>query len=150
MRQLDLIRLIRQLVFDEGEVLSIYLDPLGHKTVGVGHLLKPGDAEYNMPVGTPISEIKSFTYFVNDLFESVQYCRSLYPNWNTLPDFVQEVLVNMMFNLGPGNLKKFKKMNKAIGNRQWKKAAAEGRDSRWYRQVTKRAERLMRRLEDGN
>ena len=29
----------------------------------------------------------------------------------------------------------------------WKLAAIEGRDSRWYKQVTNRAERLMSRLE---
>ena len=39
-------------------------------------------------------------------------------------------------------------MNSAIAESNWKEAAKEGRDSRWYRQVTNRAERLMSRLEN--
>ena len=31
-------------------------------------------------------------------------------------------------------------MNEALYKRDWKEAAKEGRDSRWYRQVTNRAE----------
>ena len=32
--------------------------------------------------------------------------------------------------------------------KDWKSAAVEGRDSLWHRQVTKRAERLMVRMEN--
>ena len=39
-------------------------------------------------------------------------------------------------------------MNKAILEGDWKRAAVEGRDSRWYKQVTNRAERLMGRMEN--
>jgi GH24 family phage-related lysozyme (muramidase) len=31
----------------EGEVLEIYNDSLGYKTLGVGHLCQPQDAEYD-------------------------------------------------------------------------------------------------------
>jgi GH24 family phage-related lysozyme (muramidase) len=30
----------------EGEVLAIYEDSLGYKTLGVGHLCQPSDPEY--------------------------------------------------------------------------------------------------------
>jgi len=52
-----------------------------------------------------------------------------------------------MFNMGRTRLSKCKKMNEAIEAGDWKTAAVEGRDSRWYKQVTNRAERLMSRLE---
>jgi len=39
-------------------------------------------------------------------------------------------------------------MNLALSVGHWSLAAAEGRDSLWYRQVTNRAERLMTRLEN--
>ena len=45
-------------------------------------------------------------------------------------------------------LGKFKKHNAALESGDWKTAAVEGRDSRWYNQVTNRAERLMTRLEN--
>jgi lysozyme len=54
----------------------------------------------------------------------------------------------MMFNMGRPRLSKFKKMNAAVLEGDWKTAAVEGRDSRWYDQVTNRAERLMKRLEE--
>jgi GH24 family phage-related lysozyme (muramidase) len=63
------------------------------------------------------------------------------------PDIVQEVLVNMLFNLGYHRLSAFKKFLKAIKKNDWNEAAKEGRDSRWYTQVTMRAERLMSKLE---
>ena len=53
-----------------------------------------------------------------------------------------------MFNMGRPRLSQFKKMNKAIHEGDWKTAAVEGRDSRWHKQVTNRAERLMVRLEE--
>ena len=54
----------------------------------------------------------------------------------------------MMFNLGRPRLSKFKKMNLGLEMGDWKEAAMEGRDSRWYNQVGARAERLMVRLEN--
>jgi hypothetical protein len=42
----------------------------------------------------------------------------------------------------------FKKFNAALLEGDWKTAAVEGRDSKWYRQVTNRAERLMSRMEE--
>ena len=53
----------------------------------------------------------------------------------------------MMFNMGRTRLSKFRKHNAALQCGDWNEAAKEGRDSRWYRQVTNRAERLMSRLE---
>ena len=67
--------------------------------------------------------------------------------WETFPGEVQEVLVNMLFNLGRPRLTKFKNFNKQILAHEWAAAAPEGRDSIWYRQVGNRAERLMDRLE---
>ena len=54
----------------------------------------------------------------------------------------------MMFNMGRTRLSKFKNHNSALQSEDWKKAAIEGRDSIWYKQVTNRAERLMCRLEN--
>ena len=45
-------------------------------------------------------------------------------------------------------LRLFKKMNSAISENDWKEAAKEGRDSRWYRQVGARAERLVNRMRE--
>jgi hypothetical protein len=54
----------------------------------------------------------------------------------------------MMFNMGRTRLSKFKKFNAALLKGDWAEAAVEGRDSRWHKQVTNRAERLMVRMEE--
>ena len=138
-----------QLKIDEGVVYEIYRDHLGYPTFGVGHLITKSDPEYGFPVGTSISEERVAQAFEADLDVSLRECGVLYGHsWSNFPDEVKEILVNMMFNLGRPRLSKFKKMYGHLEMGDWKNAAIEGRDSRWYRQVGNRAERLMTRLEN--
>jgi hypothetical protein len=50
--------------------------------------------------------------------------------------------------MGRPRLSKFKNFSRALYEQDWKQAAVEGRDSRWHKQVTNRAERLMIRMEN--
>ena len=138
------------LKIDEGVKYEIYLDHLGLPTFGVGHLILDSDPEEGMEVGTPVSEERVRLCFENDLDYAIAECQVLYKNWQFLPSEAQEVLVNMMFNMGRPRLSKFRKFNAAISRKDWQEASKEGRDSKWYRQVTNRAERLMKRLENIN
>ena len=141
-------RVFEQLKIDEGVEHEIYLDHLGYPTFGVGHLIIKDDPEYGLPVGTPVSEERVWEAFEKDLHIAESECVALYNNKFLMwPDEVQEVLVNMMFNMGRTRLSKFKNFRAALEDKDWKRAAVEGRDSLWYRQVTNRAERLMVRLE---
>ena len=139
-----------QLKIDEGVVYGIYNDHLGYPTFGVGHLIVEDDEEYGRPVGTAVTEERVRACFARDLDIAERECYTLYGEgvFRLWPDEVQQVLVNMMFNMGRPRLSKFKKMNEAIAQKDWKRAAVEGRDSQWYRQVTQRAERLMTRMEN--
>ena len=139
-----------QLKIDEGVVYKIYKDHLGYPTFGVGHLIVEDDPEYREPNGTPISEERVQEVFEKDLDVSINECKKLYGDdeFLDLPDEVQQILVNMMFNMGRPRLSGFKKFNAAIAEGDWTEAAKEGRDSRWYNQVSNRAERLMVRLEN--
>jgi len=139
-----------QLKIDEGVVYEIYNDHLGYPTFGVGHLIKESDQEFGKPVGTPVDEERVRACFERDLDIAERECEHLYGEleFGSFPEQVQQVLVNMMFNMGRPRLSQFKKMNKAIHEGDWKTAAVEGRDSRWHKQVTNRAERLMVRLEE--
>ena len=143
-------RLYEQLKIDEGVIYEIYHDHLGYHTFGVGHLVKDSDPEHLQPVGTPVSEERVAECFKQDCNIAIRECYVLYGEsyFEDFPDEVQEILVNMMFNLGRPRLSQFKKMHAALNKDDWKEAAKEGRDSRWYRQVTNRAERLMSRLEN--
>ena len=136
-----------QLMIDEGVVYEVYLDHLGLPTVGIGHLILESDQEHGMEVGTSVSVERCEELFMRDLDIAIRECVVLYgDDWDGFPEEVQEVLVNMLFNMGRPRLTKFKKMNAAIAKGDWKTASVEGRDSRWYNQVGNRAERLMVRL----
>ena len=139
-----------QLKIDEGVVFEIYLDHLGYKTFGVGHLVLESDPEHEYAVGEPVSVERVQECFDRDLDVAVSECVALYKAdvWEGFPGEVQEILVNMMFNLGRPRLGKFKMMHRALEYGDWKEAAVQGRDSLWHKQVGNRAERLMTRLEN--
>jgi len=144
-------RVRKQLEIDEGVVYEIYSDHLGYPTFGIGHLVRETDIEYDWVVGSFVSEKRVQEAFEADLTVACSECSVLYnSDWDQFPEEVQEILVNMMFNLGRPRLTKFKKMNANLKNRNWTAAAIEGRDSLWYRQVSNRAERLMTRMENVN
>ncbi len=142
-------QLLEQLQYDEGMVREIYLDHLGYPTFGVGHLIKEDDPEHGKPVGTKVTYARVQECFRQDVDIAIKECSILYREdyFEDYPGEVQEILVNMMFNMGRPRLSGFKKMKAALEKGDWKEAAKEGRDSKWYKQVTKRAERLMSRLE---
>ena len=145
--ELDRESVFEQLKIDEGVVNEIYKDHLGYPTFGVGHLVLESDPEFGADVGTPVSEDRVRDCFERDLDTSISECVALYgEQFNDWPGEVQEILVNMMFNMGRTRLSKFKKMHAAILEADWTVAAKEGTDSLWYRQVTNRADRLMERL----
>ena len=144
---MDLDKLREQLIIDEGQVNEIYNDHLGYPTFGIGHLVLEGEPEHGLPVGTPISEDRVKECFAKDVINVIEDCKILHDGWDGYPEEVKQVVANMMFNMGRTRLSKFKKHNAALVCGDWKTAAVEGRDSKWYKQVTNRAERLMSRLE---
>ena len=141
-------KLREELAEDEGCKFEIYLDHLGLPTFGIGHLVKEGDPEHGQPVGTPVDEERVRQVFSLDIAVTIEDCRSLYDDFDELPEEAQLIIANMMFNMGYGRLSKFKGMKAGVDAKDWNKAADEMIDSRWYKQVTNRAERLMIRLEN--
>ena len=131
---------------DEGCVNSVYLDHLNLKTLGVGHLVTEWDEEYDKPVGTTVSDDRVNELFEKDINVTLEECRYLYDNFDNLPEEVQKIIGNMMFNLGRPRLSRFHKMKKAVLDKDWQEAANQMQDSKWYEQVTNRAERLCQRM----
>ncbi len=130
----------------EGEVLEIYEDSLGYKTLGVGHLCKPEDPEYNWEVGTPVSQEVVDLYYEDDFNKHVAEAIHVFGTeeaFANLPENIQHVLVNMCFNLGGTRLSKFRNMLAACREHDWKRMAAEMEDSRWFKQVGRRSRELQ-------
>ena len=143
---MNLDKLREEIKYAEGSVNEIYLDHLGLATFGIGHLVTEWDEEYGWEVGTPVSEDRCNEVFDSDIQIVLSDCQHLYPDFNDLPEEVQRIIANMMFNMGRPRLSKFKGMKAGVDARDWNKAADEMVDSRWYRQVTNRAERLVERM----
>ena len=127
---------------DEGCVYEIYLDHLGYPTFGIGHLVTEADIEHGKPVGTEVSEDRVQQVFNSDIECVIGDCDRAFDDFGSLPEDVQLVVANMMFNLGLPRFNKFKKMIRAINLRDMQTAADEMIASRWYQQVTARARRL--------
>lgn len=136
----ELVDIIKEdLIKHEGYKDEIYLCSEGIPTFGIGHAIKESDLEYTWPVGTPIEKDRIDNAFEEDFNTSVSDCCTLFLNFESLPDQVQRVLVNMAFNLGRTRLGRFKNMIKAVNEGNWVKAANEMVDSVWYNQVGNRS-----------
>ncbi len=143
---MDLEILKKELTEDEGCKNEIYLDHLGYKTFGIGHLVKAKDPENDMDVGTPVSDQRVAECFDEDIDKVIEDCIILYDDFYTLPDEVQLIVANMMFNLGRPRLTNFVRMRVAVNKGDWQEAAIQMEDSKWYKQVPNRAKRLCERM----
>ena len=143
---MNIAKLRVDLELDEGIKHEVYLDHLNLKTVGIGHLCREDEPEFDMEVGTPVSDERVQELFERDLDAVRLDCVKLYPDFDKLPEDAKLIIANMMFNLGLPRLSAFKKMKAAVDAADWEEAAAQMEDSKWYRQVPNRAERLCNRM----
>ena len=143
---MNLRKLRAQLAIDEGIKYEVYNDHLGYATFGIGHLVLESDLEYGQEVGTPVNESRVIDVFEQDMQSVLRDCNILYTDFHYLPEEAQQIIANMMFNMGRPRLSKFKGMKRGVDARDWDAAADEMVDSAWYRQVTNRAERLVKRM----
>jgi len=144
MMNIDQLRM--ELEYDEGCKYEIYLDHLGLPTFGIGHLVTEDDPENGQEVGTPVDEARVVEVFEQDVQITIGECKKLYDDWDDLPEEVQLIIANMMFNMGRPRLSAFKGMKRGVDARDWNAAADEMVDSKWYQQVTNRAQRLVDRM----
>lgn len=146
---MDAENLKKQLIEDEGKRNDIYLDHLGYKTVGIGHLLTANDPSWltSLEVGDTITDEQVEELLDKDL--KVVYkdaMLSFYPEWDKFPTEAKEVLLNMIFNLGGPRFRLFKKTIAAAYEQKWDIVAKEMLNSKWAKQVPNRAKRLSERI----
>ena len=139
-------KLREELEKDEGVKYEVYLDHLGYPTFGIGHLITDDDPECGAPVGTKVDTDRVKEAFETDVEGVLSDCERLYVQFEHLPEEVQLIVANMMFNMGLTRLSKFKGMKRCVDARDWEWAADEMVDSKWYKQVTRRADRLVVRM----
>lgn len=131
----------------EGYRSKVYLDSMDppNRTVGYGHLCVEDfwedDKEYSKEF---LEEI-----FEKDFQNAVDQCEDLCHEYDLdISQVATEVLIEMIFQLGIGNVKKFKRMIEALQNEDYETASFEMLDSRWAEQTPERAEKLSLIMKD--
>lgn len=120
----------------EGLRLLPYLCTSGKITIGYGRNLED--------VGITPQEAEIM--LVTDLNRCLTDLNRLFPDFLGYPQEVKAVLTDLLFNLGTSRFLTFKKFIEAIRQKDYQRACEEMKDSKWYSQVTNRAEEDIRIL----
>ena len=121
-------KLISLLKKHEGVELKPYRDTEGLMTIGVGRNL-----DHN---GLRMVEVEFL--LMNDLKDCMEEAGT-YHWYKDLSGVRKAVIVSMLFNLGKPRFDKFVKFQAAIAEGLYDRAATEMLDSKWAKQVGKRA-----------
>jgi lysozyme len=170
----------KDLIRDEGMILRPYFCPAGFLTVGVGRNLEGN----GLSVGEMVALIRGderrlarfpkdfesldgeilFTTLVrdmklhgistheammlldNDIYECTEQLHRRLKWFEAAPAELQEVLVNMCFNMGIRTLMTFRNTLFLMSVGEYERAAVNMLKSRWARQVKARAQRLAERV----
>ena len=130
-------RLLESVKKHEGYRNKVYLDTLGKRTVGVGHLCVEDfwedDKEYEESFLMEILQ--------KDLQEAIRGAKELMNEHGCadIDERAEEILIEMVFQLGRTGVKKFKNMWKALAEHNYLGASFEMLDSRWAKQTPNRA-----------
>lgn len=126
----------------EGFRATIYLCSAGKHTIGYGHNCDAhGDLDaYKDRV---ISPAEADDILLTDLNDVILDCTKFVRTFDILDEPRKAVIVDMAFNLGIDGLLKFRNFlgYTVIGN--WKRAASEMYNSKWFTQVPLRAAENM-------
>jgi len=128
---------IEQIKADEGLKLKPYFCTANKLTIGYGRNIEQNG----------ISELEAELLLSNDVHRSNQTLMANFTWFSKLDNARKSVLINMLFNLGLPTFLQFKKMLAAIESKDFSEAANQMRNSKWAKQVGKRAERLAIEME---
>lgn len=137
----------------EGLRRKPYRCPAGKLTIGVGHNIEtralPVDIDIYLKTQGEITDEMVERLLVVDIESAQGSCRKWLDNWDQIDTARQMAITDFMFNVGPGTAKEFVATQAAIELGDWEAAAHCLEDSRWYRQVGKRGERIVQIIRTG-
>ena len=124
--------LLENIKESEGFRNRVYKCTEGYDTIGYGFAVK--DLVMDKDIADMILERK-----VAELRLRVE---QKFPFIDSMPEAVQDVMIEMCFQLGVSGFSKFKKTNQYLMTKQYEEAAVEMLDSKWYKQTPNRAKKL--------
>ena len=128
-----------QLIIDEGKRPSAYKDSLGYWTIGVGRLIDASKGGF-------LRDDEISLMLDNDIASARRDCKKLFPAYDTFSQDRQDALANMRFNMGLKTFSEFKTTIGHINAGRWAEAQESAKQSLWYKQVGKRAERVIKQM----
>lgn len=123
----------------EGLKLKPYKDTVGKLTIGYGRNLED--------VG--ISLVEAELMLDRDIEDARRRAEQLFPWFGIIDAVRQDVIINMVFNMGAAKVTNFRDMIEAIKKGDWTLAGEEMLDSAWARQVGHRAIMLSKMMKTG-
>ena len=136
----NLHRLQKQLIRHEALRLKPYRCSADKLTIGIGRNLDD--------VG--ITKEEAFFLLGNDISRVIAELDQNIPVFSSLDEIRKRVVIDMGFNLGISRLLHFRRMLSALEQGDYQKAAVEMLDSKWARQVGKRAINLNKMMKTGD
>ena len=125
--------LIEDIKMEEGYRSSVYLDTLEKPTIGYGFLID------SLELQEDICQM----ILMRKLEKLIKTIKFNFKWFDDMPEKVQDVVINICYQLGVSGFSKFKKTIQFMKNKQWDKASVEMLDSKWAKEQTpQRALRL--------
>ena len=125
--------LFEDIKMEEGYRSSVYLDTLEKPTIGYGFLID------SLELQEDICQL----ILMRKLEKLIKTIKFNFKWFDDMPEKVQDVVINICYQLGVSGFSKFKKTIQFMKNKQWDKASVEMLDSKWAREQTpQRALRL--------
>ena len=137
-------RLLASVKKHEGYRNKVYLDTLGKRTVGVGHLCVEDfwedDKEYE--------EKFLMTILEHDLSDAIKGANDLLAENGCMDmnEKAHEIIIEMVVQLGKTGVSKFRNMWKHLSALEYSDAASEMLDSRWATQTPNRAQDMSAQM----
>jgi lysozyme len=126
----------QELERDEGTRTHAYQDSLGFWTIGIGRLI---DARKSPSGGLSEDEIQYL--LANDIKTATKNCESVFPTFLDFSQNRQEALINLMFNLGIGNISSYHTFVGQVNAHDWTAVQNNMRGwKKWRSQVGARAD----------
>ena len=142
---IDMDKLLESVKKHEGYRNKVYLDTLGKRTIGVGHLCVENfwedDKEYEESFLMEILE-KDLQSAIDQADDK---CKGL-----KISDDAKIIIIEMIFQLGGTGVSKFRKMWQALQQDppDYAEASVQMLDSRWAKQPPNRAKEMAQHMKD--
>ncbi len=156
----DLDLLTAELTADEGRRSRRYRCPSGHWTIGIGHNLEarklspeiwaaikadnPQLENALLDDQAKVSDAVIDALFAEDVMVAIAALDGIWIGWRALSEARKRALINLSFQMSQDKLLGFIRFWRALRQYQFDRAAAELKDSQWYRQTQpSRTERVI-------